>query len=164
MDAKLNYNQIIFDVNKRFNKIVKECVGDRDYNTIVSLVCSSIYSCEDDIPKVKPDEQEPVLKEGFVFEYKGYQFELASCTNITSKEQMLNVTIENFTQKFPHGVFTDRYVCWMWSHEGDKLYLVPNAWLYGAQCDLKAGSKVDKHLLTSIDNFLETFEEEDLND
>lgn len=177
MAAKLNYNQIISDINKRYNQIVKECVNDKDYDTIVSLVCSSIYSCEDDIPK---DEPEPILDENLCFKYKGYEFELSSCTILTNKEQMLGLSNDNFKQRFPHGVFTDRYVCWIYGHrdsegytkeESDEpdywipeIYLVPYAWSFGASTDLKVGSKVDKQILTNIDKFLETFEEEVHND
>lgn len=161
MAAKLNYNQIISDINKRYNQIVNECINDKDYDTIVSLVCSSIYSGEDDIPKVEP---EPILDENLCFKYKGYKFELSSCTNLTYKEQLLGITNENFTQKFPHGVFTDRYVCWMWGRTDCGAYLIPGAWLWGARFDLKVGSKVDKQILTNIDKFLETFEEEVHND
>lgn len=167
MAAKqLNYKQIISDANERYSQIIRACISGKDYDTIVSLICSSIYSGENDIPSdnMPEDNLEPILKENFCFDYKGYKFELSSCTTLTNKEQMLGITNENFTQKFPHGVFTDRYVCWMWGRTDCVAYLIPGAWLWGASIDLKVGSKVDKQILTNIDKFLETFEEEVHND
>lgn len=164
--CKLNYKQIISDANERYSKIIRACVGDKDYDTIVSLVCSSLYSDQDSIPNdnMPEDNLEPVLKENFCFDYKGYKFELSSCTTLTNIEQVIGITKENFIQKFPNGVFTDRYVCWMWGRTDCVAYLIPGAWLWGASIDLKVGSKVDKQILANIDKFLETFEEEDLND
>lgn len=157
MDTELNYEQIISDATKRYRQIVDACVIGKDYGTIVSLTCDSLYSSEDTMPYI---EKPPVLEEEFLFEYKGYHFELSSCTVLINKEQMLDVTDENFTQKFPRGVFTDRYVCWMWGHNDSTLYLVPGAWSCGAEYDLKCGKEVDKTILTAIDKFLETFNEE----
>lgn len=113
----------------------------------------------DDFPDDVKDEQEPVLKENFAFDYKGYKFELSSCTTLTNIEQVLGITKENFIQKFPNGVFTDRYVCWMWGRTDCVAYLIPGAWLWGASIDLKVGSRVDKQILANIDKFLETFKE-----
>lgn len=141
------------------------------------LTCSVFSgSLSDDFPDVVKAEQDSVLDENLCFKYKGYEFELSSCTILTNKEQMLGLSNDNFKQRFPHGVFTDRYVCWIYGHrdsegytkeESDEpdywspeIYLVPGAWLWGASTDLKVGSKVDKQILTNIDKFLETFNEE----
>ena len=117
----------------------------------------------------------PVLDQDLWFKYKGYDFELTSCNNITCKDQIIDVTDENFREQFPNGIFTDRYVCWMHGHkdceghtkeEVDELeyfapviYLVPEAWSWGAESDLKPGLKVTLDMLEMIDKFLETFKE-----
>jgi hypothetical protein len=122
----------------------------------------------------------PVLNEDFCFEYKGYKCELSSCNNITHISQIIGLKDTTEVHKrFPHGIFTDRYVCWIactkdfdgktleeylkdnpdetennnyWVPE---LYLVPEAWAYGTELDLKAGSAVSKTILEGIDKFLE---------
>lgn len=117
----------------------------------------------------------PVLDQDLWFKYKGYDFELTSCNNITNKEQILGVTDKNFRERFPHGIFTDRYVCWMYGHKdiegytkeelddlenwAANIYLIPDFWYWGAESDLKPGIKVDRFILEAIDKFLETFKE-----
>lgn len=131
----------------------------------------------DDFPEqLGPKEDNtPVLDKDLGFSYKGYDFELASCNNIKSKEEMLGLTEENFRQRFPNGVFTDRYVCWMSGHkdiEGHTMeesddpenwcpntFLVSDAWCWGAGFDLVPGNKVNELILSAIDKFLETFKE-----
>ena len=173
MDAKLNYNQIIIDASKRFHAIVNACMNSKDYPTIAGLTCSSMYSSEKDIPAV--EKEHPVLDPDLCFRYRGYHFELSDCNIITTKEQMLGLTNENFKQQFPHGVFTDRYVCWMQGHKdylghtkddvddpedwAPDLYLVPGAWAYGAEYGLVPGSRVTQCIIEAIDKFLETFKE-----
>lgn len=177
MAAKLNYNQIIIDASNRFHAIVNACMNSKDYPTIAGLTCSSMYSCEKDIPTVEEEEKEehPVLDPDLCFSYRGYQFELSACNIITTKEQMLGLTNENFKQQFPHGVFTDRYVCWMQGHKDHlghtkdyvddpedwtpSVYLVPGAWSWGAENDLRVCAEVDPIILEAIDKFLETFKE-----
>lgn len=172
LTLKLDYNQIIIDASNRFNAIVNTCMNSKDYPTIAGLVCSSMYSCEKDIPAVK---EHPVLDLDLCFSYRGYKFELSACNIISTKEQMLGLTNENFKQQFPHGVFTDRYVCWMQGHkncdgytkeESDEpecwapeIYLVPGAWSWGAETDLRVCAEVDPVILEAIDKFLETFKE-----
>ena len=176
MNVKLNYNQIIIDASNRFHAIVNACMNSKDYTTIAGLTCSSMYSSEKDIPAV--EEEHPVLNEDLCFKYKGYNFHLSSCNIISTKEQMLGLTNENFKQQFPHGVFTDRYVCWMQGHKDylghtkddvddpedpedwiPELYLVPGAWSWGAESDLRVCAEVDPIILEAIDKFLETFKE-----
>ena len=173
MDAKLNYNQIIIDASNRFHAIVNACMNSKDYPTIAGLTCSSMYSSEKDIPTV--EKEHPVLDPDLCFRYRGYHFELLDCNIITTKEQMLGLTNENFKQQFPHGVFTDRYVCWMQGHKDylghtkddvddpedwlPELYLVPGAWSWGAESDLRVCAEVDPIILEAIDKFLETFKE-----
>ena len=119
--------------------------------------------------------EHPVLDPDLCFSYRGYKFELSSCNNIINKEQILDVTDENFRERFPYGSFTDRYVCWMQGHkncdgytkeESDEpeywapeIYLVPGAWSWGAENDLRVCAEVDPIILEAIDKFLETFKE-----
>lgn len=170
--AKLNYNQIIIDASNRFHAIVNACMNSKDYPTIAGLTCSSMYSCEKDIPEEK---EYPVLDQALCFSYKGYNFELSSCNSIISKNQIIGLTDENFKERFPYGSFTDRYVCWMLGHKdieghtkeesyypeswAPEIYLVPGAWSWGAESDLTPGSVVDEIILDAIDKFLETFKE-----
>lgn len=172
MNVKLNYNQIIIDASNRFHAIVNACVNSKDYHTIAELTCSSMYSRENNIPK---EVERPVLDQDFCFSYKGYDFELASCNNITCRNQIVGLTMENIKERFPNGIFSDRYVCWMWGHkdceghtkeESDypdcwapEIYLVPEAWSWGADDDLKPGVEVNSYILEGIDKFLETFKE-----
>lgn len=175
MDAKLDYNQIIIDASNRFHAIVNACMNSKDYPTIAGLTCSSMYSSEKYIPTVEEEKERPVLDPDLCFSYRGYQFELSACNIITTREQMLGLTHENFKQQFPHGVFTDRYVCWMHGHkdcdgrtkeESDEpeywapsIYLIPGAWSWGAETDLRVCAEVDPIILEAIDKFLETFKE-----
>lgn len=121
------------------------------------------------------DTEGPVLDDMLWFKYKGYDFELTSCNSITNKEQILGVTDENFRERFPHGIFTDRYVCWMYGHKdiegytkkelsdqenwAANIYLIPDFWYWGAESDLKPGMKVDRFILETIDKFLDSFKE-----
>ena len=175
MDAKLNYNQIIIDASNRFHAIVNACMNSKDYPTIAGLTCSSMYSSEKDIPAVKEEKEQPVLDQDLCFSYRGYQFELSSCNNITNKAQILGLTNENLKERFPNGIFTDRYVCWMYGHKdceghtkeevdepeyfAPEVYLVSEAWSWGAESDLKPGLKVTLDMLEMIDKFLDSFKE-----
>ena len=171
MAAKLNYNQIIIDASNRFHAILNACIN-KDNDSIVCNTCSSMYSSE----KYMPAEKEhPVLDPDLCFSYRGYKFELSSCNIISTKEQILDITDENFRERFPYGSFTDRYVCWMQGHkdcdgytkeESDEpeywapeIYLVPGAWSWGAESDLRVCAEVDPIILEAIDKFLETFKE-----
>ena len=172
MAAKLDYNQIMVDASNRLHAIINACIN-KDNDSIVCNACSSMYSSEKDIPTV--EEEKPVLDTDLCFSYRGYQFELSSCNNITCRDQIIGLTYDNIKQQFPNGIFTDRYVCWMHGHkdceghtkeESDepeywapKVYLVPEAWSWGAESDLKPGLKVTLDLLEMIDKFLETFKE-----
>ena len=174
MAAKLDYNQIIIDASNRFHAILNACMNSKDYITIVGLTCSSMYSSEKYIPAEKEEKEHPVLDPDLCFSYRGYDFELSSCNNITNKAQILDLTNENFKERFPNGVFSDRYVCWMYGHkdivghtkeESDEpeywapeVYLLPY-WSWGADIDLQPGAKVCKFMLEGIDKFLETFKE-----
>ena len=121
------------------------------------------------------NDNTPVLDPDLCFSYRGYQFELTSCNNITNKDQIIDVTDENFREQAPYGALTDRYVCWMYGHKNPlghtkdyvydpedwapSIYLVPEAWSWGADDDLKPGLKVNRFILEAIDKFLETFKE-----
>ena len=67
--AKLNYNQIIIDASNRFHAIVNACIN-KDNDSIVYNTCSSMYSCEEDIPAVKEESDVPwflaVLEENHI--------------------------------------------------------------------------------------------------
>lgn len=174
MDAKLDYNQIMVDASNRLHAIINACIN-KDNDSIICNTCSSMYSCEKDIPKVEEETEHPVLDQDLCFSYRGYQFELSACNIISTREQMLGLTNENFKLQFPHGVFTDRYVCWIHGHkdcEGHtkeessypeywtpNIYLVPGAWSWGAESDLRVCAEVDPIILGAIDKFLETFKE-----
>ena len=175
MAAKLNYNQIIIDASNRFHAIVNACMNSKDYPTIAGLTCSSMYSSEKDIPAVKEEKEQPVLDQDLCFNYRDYKFELSSCNNITHRNQIVDLTMDNLKERFPNGIFTDRYVCWMYGHkdcdghtkeESDEpdywtpsVYLVPEAWSWGAESDLKPGLKVTLDMLEMIDKFLDSFKE-----
>ena len=121
------------------------------------------------------NDNKPVLDPDLCFSYRGYQFELSACNNITCRDQIMGLTYDNIKHRFPHGIFTDRYVCWMHGHkdceghtkeESDypdcwapEVYLVPEAWSWGAESDLKPGLKVTLDMLEMIDKFLDSFKE-----
>lgn len=173
--AKLDYNQIMVDASNRVHAIINACIN-KDDASIICNTCSSMYSSEKDIPVLKKEEKEhPVLDPDLCFSYRGYQFELSACNIITTRKQMLGLTNENFKQQFPHGVFTDRYVCWMEGHKdylghtkdyvddpedwAPEIYLVPGAWAWGAESDLRVYAEVDPIILEAIDKFLDSFKE-----
>ena len=174
MAAKLDYNQIMVDASNRLHAIINACIN-KDNDSIICNTCSSMYSCEKDIPVVKEEEKEqPVLDQYLCFSYRGYQFELSSC-NITHRNDIVGLTMENLKERFPNGIFTDRYVCWMYGHKdcechtkeevdepecfAPSVYLVPEAWSWGAESDLKPGLKVTLDMLEMIDKFLDSFKE-----
>ena len=172
MTTKLTKEELFKKAQERFSSWAKMY---SDPNVSVQQMyedmSSSCYSgcMKDDFKNV------PVLDEDLCFKYKGYDFELSACNIISTKEQMLGLTNENFKQQFPHGVFTDRYVCWMHGHKdylghtkddvddpedwSPELYLVPGAWSRGAESDLRVCAEVDPIILEAIDKFLETFKE-----
>lgn len=172
MAAKLTKEELFKKAQERFSSWAK-MYSDPNVSAqqMYEDMASSCYSgcMKDDSKNV------PILDEALCFRYKGYDFELSSCNFITCKEQIIDTTDENFRERFPHGVFTDRYVCWMYGHkdcvghtkeEVDEpeyfaplVYLVPEAWSWGAESDLKPGLKVTLDMLDLIDKFLETFEE-----
>lgn len=173
MEAKLTKEELFKKAQERFSSWAKmysnpEVTAQQMYE---DMTCSCYSgSLADDFKTDKP-----VLDKNLSFEYKGYKFELSSCNNITNKEQIISVTDENFRERFPYGVLTDRYVCWMFGHkdaegltkeEADypilwapEVYLVPEAWSWGASDDLNPGAEVSTIILEGIDKFLETFKE-----
>ena len=172
--AKLDYNQIMVDASNRLHAIINACIN-KDNDSIICNTCSSMYSCEKDIPKVEEETEHPVLDKHLCFSFKDYDFELSSCNNITHRNQIVGLTMENIKERFPNGIFSDRYVCWMWGHKdceghtkeevdnpeffAPNIYLVPNAWSWGADDDLNPGVEVNPLILAAINNFLETFKE-----
>ena len=173
MDAKLTKEELFKKAQERFSSWAKmysnpEVTAQQMYE---DMSCSCYSGSQAD--NFKTDK--PVLDQDFCFSYKGYQFELSSCNNITCKDQIIGVTDENFRERFPHVIFSDRYVCWMFGHkdadglteeESDypddwapNVYLVTEAWSWGASDDLKPGAAVSTIILEGIDKFLETFKE-----
>ena len=172
MDAKLTKEELFKKAQERFSSWAKmysnpEVTAQQMYE---DMACSCYSGSQADDFKTN----KPVLDQNLSFEYKGYKFVLSSCNNITNKEQIIGVTDENFREQFPYGVLTDRYVCWMSGHkdaegltkEADypeywapEVYLVPEAWSWGASDDLNPGAEVSTIILEGIDKFLETFKE-----
>ena len=174
MTTKLTKEELFKKAQERFSSWAKMY---SDPNVSVQQMyedmSSSCYSgCMKDDFKI---DSKPVLDKALCFRYKDYQFELSSCNFISCKEQIISTTDENFRERFPYGVFTDRYVCWMQGHKDylghtkddvddpedwiPELYLVPGAWSWGAEYDLEPGIEVDHIILEAIDKFLETFKE-----
>ena len=173
MEAKLTKEELFKKAQERFSSWAKmysnpEVTAQQMYE---DMSCSCYSGSQADVFKTN----KPVLDKNLSFEYKGYTFELSSCNNITCKDQIIGVTDENLKECFPNGIFTDRYVCWMFGHknaegltkeESDypicwapEVYLVPEAWSWGASDDLNPGAEVSQLILESIDKFLETFKE-----
>lgn len=174
MDVKLTKEELLNKAQERFNSWIR-MYGDANVTAeqmYEDMTCSVFTG---DVNYDMINSSKPVLDQDLCFKYKGYGFKLTDCNNISTKEQMLGLTNENFKQRFPHGVFTDRYVCWMYGYkdcEGHtkeesndpedwipEIYLVPGAWSWGAEIDLRACAEVDPVILEAIDKFLETFKE-----
>lgn len=173
MDTKLIKEDLFKKAQERFNSWAKMY---SDPNVTAKQMYEDMScSCYSGDIEADTEEEHPVLDIDLCFKYKGYQFELSSCNNITNKAQILGLTDENIDERFPYGMFSDRYVCWMYGHkdieghtqeESDEpeylapsVYLVPEAWSWGAGFDLVQGREVDKYVLEGIDKFLETFKE-----
>ena len=173
LEAKLTKEELFKKAQERFSSWAKmysnpEVTAQQMYE---DMTCSCYSGSQAD--NFKADK--PVLDQYLSFKYKGYNFELSSCNNITCKDQIIDVTDENFRERFPYSVLTDRYVCWMYGHkdceghtkeEADypddwapEIYLVPEAWSWGADYDLEPGAEVSEYVLEGIDKFLETFKE-----
>lgn len=173
MDTKLTKEELFKKAQERFSSWAKmysnpEVTAQQMYE---DMSCSCYSGCQAD--DFKTDK--PVLDQNLSFEYKGYKFELASCNNITHKTQIIGLTMENIRKRFPKGIFSDRYVCWMFGHKdhlghtkdyvddpddwAPNIYLVPEAWSWGAENYLIPGAGVSGLILEGIDKFLETFKE-----
>lgn len=174
MDAKLTKEELINKAQERFNTWIR-MYGDSNVTAeqmYEDMTCS-VFSGDVNYDKITNDK--PVLDQGLCFSYRGYQFELSSCNNITHRNQIVGLTMDNLKERFPNGIFSDRYVCWMWGHKdceghikeevenpeffAPNIYIVPEAWSWGADDDLKPGAEVSKFVLEGIDKFLETFKE-----
>lgn len=131
-------------------------------------LCCSIYA-GDEFKEPEKKKKTIKLDNDCGFEYKGYTFKLTPCTMLSSKQQVID-TAGEFLCGGVRGIFTDRYVCWMYEHKDDdgytkeecdepdcwssKVYLVPGAWAWGAEFDCNPGYEVDKIILDKIDEFL----------
>lgn len=174
MDVKLTKEELLNKAQERFNAWIK-MYGDANVTAkqmYEDMTCA-VFTGDVNYDIITNDK--PVLDQDLCFKYKGYKFEFSSCNSIISKNQIIGLTDENFRERFPHGTFTDRYVCWMRGHKdyeghteddvddpeywAPKVYLVPGAWSWGAYSDLNPGSIVDPIILETIDKFLETFKE-----
>lgn len=174
MDAKLTKEELLNKAQERFNSWIR-MYGDANVTAeqMYEDMSCSVFSGDVNYDKIANDK--PVLDLDFCFKFKGYDFELSSCNNITHRNQIVGLTMENLKKRFPNGIFSDRYVCWIHGHkdcEGNTkeevdnpeffapmIYLVPDAWSWGADDDLKPGAEVNPLILAAINNFLETFEE-----
>lgn len=173
MDTKLTKEELFKKAQERFSSWAKmysdpEVTAQQMYE---DMACSCYSGNQAD--DFKTDK--PVLDQNLSFEYKGYKFKLSSCNNITHKDQIIGLTMENIRERFPNGIFSDRYVCWMFGHKdhlghtkdyvddpddwAPSIYLVPEAWSWGADDYLKPGLAVNPFVLKDIDKFLETFKE-----
>lgn len=180
---KLDYNKIRDLFTARMTKFFNDLADKNDAELIADMVCS-ICGDETDL-YIKKDI--PILKEGFCFNYKGFKCELSSCNYLTKVEQLINNDSHaGIWARFPNGIFTDRYVCWLWgkrdvngqtlkdylSEHSDETerdnnwirmcYLVPGAWSWGASRDLYEGAAVDKIILAAIDKFIQEVGEDNL--
>ena len=173
MDAKLTKEELFKKAQERFSSWAKmysnpEVTAQQMYE---DMSCSCYSGSQADAFKTN----KPVLDQNLSFEYKGYKFALTSCNNITNKEQIIGLTMENIRERFPNGTFSDKYVCWMYGHKdhlghtrdyvddpedwAPSVYLVPEAWSWGASYNLELGAEVSTIILEGIDKFLETFKE-----
>ena len=174
MAAKLTKEELLNKAQERFNAWIR-MYGDSNVTAkqmYEDMTCS-IFTGDINYDKINNDK--PVLDQDLCFKYKGYDFELSSCNRIINKNQIVDLTDENIKSRFPHGIFSDRYICWMYGHKGcdgyteeesddpedwiPETYLVPDAWSWGAEDDLIQGCKVEEAVLEAIDKFLETFKE-----
>ena len=172
--AKLTKEELLNKAQERFNAWIR-MYGDSNVTAeqmYEDMTCS-IFTGDVNYDKINNDK--PVLGQDLCFKYKGYDFELSSCNGITNRNQIVDLTYENIKSRFPNGIFSDRYVCWILGHkdcEGHtkeesydpenwvpEIYLVPDAWSWGADDDLKPGVEVNTFVLEGIDKFLETFKE-----
>ena len=173
MDAKLTKEELFKKAQERFSSWAK--MYSNPEVTVQQMYEDMSCSCysgnqTDDFKTYKP-----VLDQNLSFEYKGYKFELSSCNNITHRNQIIDLTMESIRERFPKGIFSDRYVCWMFGHKDSEgytkeesdypdcwvpnIYLVPEAWSWGADDYLKSCVEVNGLILEGIDKFLETFKE-----
>lgn len=173
LDTKLTKEELFKKAQERFSSWAKmysnpEVTAQQMYE---DMSCSCYSGSQADDFKTN----KPVLDQNLSFEYKGYKFELTSCNNITCRNQIIGLTMENIKERFPNGIFSDRYVCWMFGHKDSEgytkeesdypedwapeVYLVTEAWSWGADDDLKPGLEVNTFILKDIDKFLETFKE-----
>ena len=172
--AKLTKEELLYKAQERFNAWIR-MYGDSNVTAeqmYEDMTCS-IFTGDVNCDKINNDK--PVLGQDLCFKYKGYDFELSSCNSITNRDQIVNLTYENIKSRFPNGIFTDRYVCWMYGHKdcegkikeelenpeffAPNVYLVPEAWSWGAESDLKPGLEVTLDMLEMIDKFLDSFKE-----
>lgn len=173
MDTKLTKEELFKKAQGRFSSWAKmysdpEVTAQQMYE---DMTCSCYSGSQADDFKTG----KPVLDKYLSFEYKGYKFELSSCNNITHRNQIIGLTMENIKERFPKGIFSDRYVCWMLGHKdhlghtkdyvddpddwAPEIYLVPEGWSWGAEDHLIPGAEVNGLILEGIDKFLETFKE-----
>lgn len=174
MTVTLTKEELFNTAQERFSSWAK-MYGDPNVTAeqmYEDMTCS-IFTGDANYDKI--NNSKPVLDQDFCFSYKGYDFELSSCNNITHRNQIVGITMENIKERFPNGIFSDRYVCWMCGHKdceghtkeevddpevfAPMIYLVPDAWSWGADFCLMSGCKVERYILEAIDKFLETFKE-----
>ena len=104
---KYDYDKVRADAFQRVSDIVT-AINKGDTNELESLVCSSLYSCTDDIPVTKWYNKTSEID----FTYKNLHFELEYISRSDK-------TVVFCTQEIADG-------------EEFKEFLVPDVWLYGS--------------------------------
>lgn len=157
-------------------QVITDAILNNNVNLLRDEAASSLI-CGDEV--INDDSKVPVLDGHLSFKYKGFDCELSSCNAVINIGQLIGLNDRNAVhERFPNGIFTDRYVCWLWGtrdsdgytlseyleHHPDEsidrhywspeVHLVPKAWAWGAESDLKPGETVEKIILTGIDEFL----------
>ena len=90
LEAKLTKEELFKKAQERFSSWAKmysnpEVTAQQMYE---DMTCPCYPGSKADNFKAN----KPVLDQYFCFSYKGYDFELSSCNNITCKDQILDVT------------------------------------------------------------------------
>ena len=169
----------VTEILKRLENKVQVITGailNNNVNLLREEAASSLI-CGDEV--INDDSKVPVLDGHLSFKYKGFDCELDSCNAVINIDQLVGNDDRNAVRKrFPNGIFADRYVCWLWgtkdvegytlseylehnpgeteddNYWSPEIYLVPEAWAWGASSDLKPGETVEKIILVGIDKFL----------
>lgn len=160
MTTILDYNDLLDRASAKLNDI-KKAISSNDTRTLRDLCVCSLIAGDEEI--VKDKTLFPVLDKAMNFVYKGYKFTLSDCKNedryVTWMESIRdydNYTLEMYLARHPDE--TKEHNCW-----SPKLILIPDAWQWGSEYDLRAGEQVSASILLAIDKYLELNEPSELN-